>query len=220
MQRPVATRLRADTRSRMSVAYRRIEELKPDPTNPRLHSKKQIRQIANSIAAFGFNVPILIDLEGQVRAGHGRLLACGELGITEVPTLCLDHLSPGQARAFMIADNRLTEIGAWDERLLAQQLKDLSLLSLDFNIEVTGFETAEIDLRIASLEDKPERDDDPADMVPEVPAGPPLSKIGDIWVRSPSRLVRQRPRPRGLRRINGRRARLDGLHRPALQRAD
>jgi DNA modification methylase len=173
----------------MSVAYRRIEELKPDPTNPRLHSKKQIRQIANSIAAFGFNVPILIDREGKVRAGHGRLLACGELGITEVPTLCLDHLSPGQARAFMIADNRLTEIGAWDERLLAQQLKDLSLLSLDFNIEVTGFETAEIDLRIASLEDKPERDDDPADMVPEVPAAPPLSKIGDIWVLGRHRVL-------------------------------
>jgi ParB-like chromosome segregation protein Spo0J len=78
--------------------------------------------------------------------------ACRELGWTEVPTLCLDHLTVAQARAFMIADNRLAEIAAWDDGLLARQLKDLSLLGLDFSIEVTGFEMAEIDLRIASLE--------------------------------------------------------------------
>jgi ParB-like chromosome segregation protein Spo0J len=73
-------------------------------------------------------------------------LACAALGWTEVPALCLDHLTPAQARAFMIADNRLTEIGTWDDRLLAQQLKELSLLGLDFGIEVTGFEMGEIDL--------------------------------------------------------------------------
>jgi hypothetical protein len=106
----------------------------------------------------------------NVVAGHGRLLACRELGWTEVPTLRLDHLTAAQARAFMIADNRLTEIAAWDDRLLAQQLKDLCLLGLDFSIEVTGFEIGEIDLRIASLEDMPDTDD-PADAVPELPAG-------------------------------------------------
>src|SRR5271169_1029319 len=147
----------------LKIVYRRIDEVKPDPTNPRQHTKKQIRQIADSIKAFDFNVPILIDRDDNVIAGHGRLGACRELGWGEVPTLCLDHLSPEQARAFRIADNRLTEIAVWDERLLAQQLKDLSLLGLDFNIEVTGFEMAEIDLRIAGLEDVPERADDPAD---------------------------------------------------------
>jgi ParB-like chromosome segregation protein Spo0J len=146
----------------MSIVYRAVDLLKPDPANPRLHSKKQIRQIANSIKAFGFNVPVLVDAELNVIAGHGRLLACRELGWTEVPTLCLDHLTAAQARAFMIADNRLTEIAAWDDRLLAQQLKDLSLLGLDFSIEITGFEMGEIDLRIASLEDMPDTDD-PAD---------------------------------------------------------
>ena len=130
----------------MSVAYRQIEELKPDPANPRRHSPKQIRQIASSIKAFGFNVPILIDPDGNVICGHCRLLAARELGMTEVPTACLDHLTPAQARAFMIADNRLTEISAWDDRLLAQQLKDLSLLGLDFSLELTGFEMGEIDL--------------------------------------------------------------------------
>jgi DNA modification methylase len=173
----------------LAIIYRRLDELKPDPANPRRHSKKQVRQIANSIGAFGLNVPILIDHEGKVIAGHGRLLACGELGITEVPTLCLNHLTPTQARAFMIADNRLSEIAVWDDQLLAQQLKDLSLLGLDFSIEVIGFEMAEIDLRIASLDDLPEMTDDPADVVPEVAAGPPLSKIGDLWLLGRHRVL-------------------------------
>ena len=99
--------------AQMLIVYRAIDQLTPDPANPRRHSKKQIRQIAESIRIFGFNVPILIDREGKVIAGHGRLLACRELGVTEVPTLCLDHLTPAQARAFMIADNRLTEIATW-----------------------------------------------------------------------------------------------------------
>jgi DNA modification methylase len=172
----------------MSIVYRAIDLLKPDPANPRLHSKKQIRQIANSIKAFGFNVPVLVDAELNVIAGHGRLLACRELGWTEVPTLCLDHLTAAQARAFMIADNRLTEIAAWDDRLLAQQLKDLSLLGLDFSIEVTGFEMGEIDLRIASLEEMPDTDD-PADAVPKLLARPPLNKVGDLWLVGRHRLL-------------------------------
>ena len=173
----------------MLIVYWAIDQLKPDPHNARRHSKKQIRQIANSIKAFGFNVPILIDRNGNVIAGHGRLLACRELGITKVPTLCLDHLTPAQARVFMIADNRLTEIATWDDRLLAQQLKDLSLLGLDFSLELTGFEIGEIDLRIASLEDLPKPDDDPADLLPELPAGPPVSKIGDLWLLDRHRLL-------------------------------
>src|SRR5947208_4575867 len=140
---------------RISIVYRAIDQLKPDPANPRLHSKKQIRQIANSIEAFGFNVPVLVDAELNVICGHGRLLACRELGWTEVPTLCLDHLTPAQAHAFMIADNRLTEIATWDARLLAQQFKELSLLGVDFNIEVTGFEMGEIDLRIHGSRSSP-----------------------------------------------------------------
>src|SRR5271168_3325427 len=168
---------------------RPAEELKPNPANARIHSKKQIRQIANSIETFGFNVPVLVDAELNVICGHGRLLACRELGWTEVPTLCLDHLTPAQARAFMIADNRLTEISSWDDRLLAEQLKELSLHGLDFNIEVIGFEMGEIDLRIASLEDVPKQDDDPADALPEPPTGSPVSKIGDLWLLGRHRVL-------------------------------
>ena len=172
----------------LTVVYRRIEALNPDPANPRLHSKKQIRRIACSIETFGFNVPVLVDAKLKVIAGHGRLLASRELGITEVPTLCLDHLTPAQARAFMIADNRLTEIAEWDDQLLAQQPKELSFLDLDFSIEVTGFEVGEIDLRIAALDDVPERADDPADAVPRASAGPPISKLGDMWLLGPHRV--------------------------------
>ena len=85
----------------LNIVYRPIRELKPDPNNPRHHSKKQIQQIANSIEAFGFNVPVLIDPDGNIVAGHGRILACDKLGWSEVPTLCLDHLSPAQRPAFM-----------------------------------------------------------------------------------------------------------------------
>lgn len=172
---------------RLAVTYRRIDELKLDPANPRVHNRKQIRRLARNIKALGFNVPILIDRDGNVIAGHGRLMACRELGITEVPTICLEHLTPAQARAFAIADNRLTEIATWDDKLLAEQLRDLSL-ELDFSIELTGFEVGEIDLRIASLEEAPDPDDDPADAVPELPERPPVSKQGDLWRLGPHRV--------------------------------
>ena len=185
----LAKRARARRAKLLKVIYRSVEQLKLDPANPRLHSKKQIRQIAHSINAFGFNVPVLVDAELKVIAGHGRLLACRELGITEVPTLLLEHLSPAQARAFMIADNRLTEIASWDDKLLAESLRDLSLLGLDFSIEAIGFEMAEIDLRIASLDEVPDPADDPADAIPELPARSPLSKRGDLWLLGPHRVL-------------------------------
>ena len=97
----------------LAIEYRATGRLKPDPKNPRRHSEKQVQQIARSIEAFGFNVPLLVDAEMHVVAGHGRLQACQLLGITEVPTISLEHLTEAQARAFMIADNRLTENAEW-----------------------------------------------------------------------------------------------------------
>ncbi|MBV9248385.1 MAG: ParB N-terminal domain-containing protein [Acetobacteraceae bacterium] len=183
------TNPRGRPQQRLAIVYRPISDFKPDPTNARQHSQKQIVKLAQSIELFGFNVPIAVDTELNIISGHGRLEACRKLGITEVPTLCLDHLSPAQRRAFMIADNRLTELAQWDDRLLAQQLKDLSLAGLDFSLEVTGFDMGEIDLRIASLDEPPERDDDPADALPELPAGPPLSKEGDVWLLGRHRVL-------------------------------
>jgi DNA modification methylase len=168
--------------ARFQITHRPISELKLDPKNPRAHSQRQVRQIARSIERFGFVVPVLTDARGKVIAGHGRVLAALLLGWSEVPTICLDHLSEAQARAFMIADNRLAENSTWDDRLLAEQLKGLSELELDFSLDVTGFEMGEIDLRIESL--RPDRDEqeDPADVLAAIPAGPPVSRLGDVFL--------------------------------------
>jgi DNA modification methylase len=166
---------------RLEIVYRRIEELKPDPRNPRQHSRKQFKQLARSIETFGFTVPALVDREDNVIAGHGRILACRELGWSEIPTILIDGLSDAKRRALMIADNRLAENAAWNERLLAEQLKDLSLAELDFNLEVIGFEIGEIDLKIAGIEGEPLAED-PADADPEPASGPPVSKPGDLWL--------------------------------------
>lgn len=149
--------------------------------NPRIHDAKQVRQIANSIVTFGFNVPVLIDSTKRVIAGHGRLAACKMLNISEVPTISLEHLTEAQARAFLIADNRLTENAEWDDRLLAEQLKALSELDLDFSLEATGFEMGEIDFMIEGLASGSESDCDPADAVPEEAAAPQVSRLGDFW---------------------------------------
>src|ERR1700722_17831018 len=151
MRRGVMLRERAKSRTKVTVLYRSIEELKLDPRNPRAHSDKQVRQIARSIETFGFNVPALIDSNLKVIAGHGRVMACKLLGCREVPTISLDHLSEAQARAFMIADNKLSENSTWDDHLLAEHLSELSLLDLDFDLEVTGFEMGDIDFRIERL---------------------------------------------------------------------
>jgi len=174
--------LKADqARGRVAVEYRAIAELKLDPCNARIHTPAQIRQIAQSIETFDFNVPVLVDSELKVIAGHGRILACQRLGWTEVPTIRLDHLTEAQARAFMIADNRLTDISVWDDRLLAEQLKELSVLDLDFSLEITGFSMGEIDLRIESLTATRDGDDDPADALPTGKSGPAVSRPGDLW---------------------------------------
>jgi hypothetical protein len=186
MQRPAAknhfTTTVDQAGARVQVIYRPLSALKLDPKNPRAHNPRQVRQIARSIEAFGFNVPVLVDAKAKVIAGYGRILACQLLGWTEVPTICLEHLSDAQAKAFMLADNRLTENSVWDDRLLAEQLKELSELELDFSLEVTGFEMGEIDLRIESLEPDPNSQDDPADLPAAKPVGPPISRLGDLFL--------------------------------------
>src|SRR6267143_5017941 len=166
----------------LSIEYRPLASLRFDPQNPRLHSKKQIRQIARSVETFGFNVPVLIDGKGQLIAGHGRALAAQLLGVTDVPTIRLEHLTEAQTRAFMIADNRLTENSVWDDRLLAEQLKALAGLELDFSVDVTGFEMSEIDMMIEDLAPASRGKDDPADAIPDVGTKPQVTRAGDLWV--------------------------------------
>jgi len=137
-----------------------------------------VRQIARSIESFGFNVPLLIDDEQKVIAGHGRLQAARKLGWDTVPTIRLNHLTDSQRAAFLIADNRLSENSSWDERLLGEQLKFLSELELDFDLEAIGFEMPEIDLLIDGLSAVPEAD--PDDLVPDI-SGSAVTVSGDLW---------------------------------------
>ncbi len=131
-------------------------------------------------------MPVLIDANDNVIAGHGRLQACKRLGWTEVPTIRLEHLSEMQRRAFMIADNRLTEIASWDDRLLAEQLQALSNVELDFDIETIGFDMGEIDLRIESLNPKETSAAEPP--IPDV-SGTSVSHVGDLWLIGRHRLL-------------------------------
>jgi DNA modification methylase len=158
-----------------------IERLQLDPRNPRLHSGRQIKQIAGSIKAFGFNVPVLADQDGNLLAGHGRVYAARRLGLREIPVIRLEHLTPEQARAFSIADNRLSEASSWDERLLGEVFRDLASVELDFDLEATGFTIGEIDLRIEGLSVATAGNADPADELPAVLNQPPVSRPGDLW---------------------------------------
>ena len=163
--------------------------LRPHPRNARRHSKAQIRKIADSIASFGFNCPILIDENNRILAGHGRLQAARLLGLEEVPTIRIDRLTEAQKRAFLIADNRLTEIGDWDQHQLAMELKELTADDLDFDLSAIGFETPEIDLMIESLDQA----DQGAESEPETLDLPlrdyPVSQPGDLWQLGRHRLL-------------------------------
>ncbi len=165
----------------LKIVYLAIGSLHPDPRNPRIHSKEQIRKLVAIIRAMGFNVPLLINARGQIIAGHCRWLAAQELGMEAVPTILLEHLTEAQARAFLIADNRLTEIATWDDQLLGEQLKLLSEADLDFDLEVIGFDTPQIDLLIEGLGVSTSGTLDPADAVPEISERPPVSRPGDQW---------------------------------------
>jgi DNA modification methylase len=165
-----------------SIQYRSIASLRPNANNPRIHSKKQIRQIALSVKPFGFIAPILIDAEDRIIAGHGRVLAAQLLGMCEVPTIQIEHLSDHQITAFIVADNRLTENAEWDNRILGEQLKILSEAEIDFSLEVTGFEMSEIDLFIENIPPASSGKCDPADAIPEPLSRSQITRIGDCWI--------------------------------------
>ena len=171
----------------LQVVNRAIADLRSDPRNPRKHPRRQVKQIANSIEAFGFSVPVLVDAQLQIIAGHGRLAACQQLGWTQIPTICLAHLTPEQARALLVADNRLTDMSTWDDQLLAETLLELSNADLTFSLEDTGFDMGEIDWRIAGLADEPDVQD-AADQVPKQ-GSIAVSQIGDVWALADHRVL-------------------------------
>jgi DNA modification methylase len=162
----------------LKITYKDPGQLRPRARNPRTHTAKQIKQIVASIKEFGFISPILIDGAGGIIAGHGRAEAAKLIGMSDVPTVHVDHLTPAQIRAYVIADNKLAENAGWDRELLMLELQELSV-ELNFDVTVTGFETAEIDLLISELN---EDTLDEADEVPEIDRSvPAVSRLGDRW---------------------------------------
>src|SRR5208282_6927418 len=174
-EKPSSKRSAAGSR-RQKLVYLPTTALTPAVDNPRKHPRAQVRAIAKSIEAFGFTAPLLVDKNLQVIAGHGRLEAAKLLGLTSVPVISLDHLTEAEALAYRLADNKLADRSTWDDAKVAAQLKKLTQLALDFDIEATGFELPEIDFRIQSLEALGESDAADDFQVSDEPA---VSKLGD-----------------------------------------
>ncbi|WP_206419900.1 site-specific DNA-methyltransferase [Minwuia thermotolerans] len=164
-------------------------QLRPWRRNARTHSKKQVRQIADSIETFGFTNPVLIDGEGRILAGHGRMAAAELLGLETVPCRRIEHMSEAQKRAYVLADNKLALNAGWDEDLLAKELGALlEIGDLDFDVGVTGFSIAEIDGLVDGL--APEEAGNPDDdRLPTENDCPPVCRPGDLWQLGPHRLV-------------------------------
>jgi len=168
-----------------NVVWRPIGDLKKYPGNPRRHPESQIAGLMKSIRRFWTN-PILVDEAGTILAGHGRWEAAKRLGMTEVPTLMISGLNESEKRAVVIADNRLPEQAVWDFDLLRGHFQDL--IKLDFDVELTGFSTGEVDLLIDGSQQPPAAD--PADdLVGLDPEGPAVSQFGDVWELGRHRLV-------------------------------
>lgn len=162
----------------LKIIYQNPRDIRPYSRNARLHNDKHVCQIANSITEFDFTNPLLVDEDNVLLAGHGRLLAAKKLGLDSVPCVRIDYLTDAQKRAYRITDNQLTINGDWDRDLLGLELKDLS--DLDFDLDVIGFETAELDVLIQGQSDDL-MEYDHADDIPDVDVGYIVSQSGDLW---------------------------------------
>lgn len=167
----------------MQIEQIGIATLIPFAKNSRTHSDAQVAQIAASIREFGFTNPVLIDEANGIIAGHGRVMAARKLKLTEVPCIRLAHLTDAQKRAYVIADNKLALNAGWDEAMLKLELADLK--ALDFDLDLTGFNTDEIDALLA--EKGTEGLTDPDD-TPEPPVEP-VTRLGDVWVCGQHRVM-------------------------------
>lgn len=164
-----------------------IADLKPWPNNPRTHSKKQIKKLAESIKTFSFINPILLSQDGFIIGGHGRVEAAKAAGLTQVPTILLPPLSKDQLRALVIADNKLALESGWDQEALALEIE--ALVENNFDLNQTGFDLAEIDALLdQAQEGDPKGSNQPEDQVPAL-ADQPVSRSGDLWLLGRHKLL-------------------------------
>ena len=170
---------------RLSLAYEPADTIKPNPRDPRVYGAAERRRIAKSLNTFGA-MPLIVNSDRVVLSGNIWLEASKLAGITQLPIVVADHLTPAQADAFMIAQTRLIERGEWDERMLGEILRDLTLQDLDFDLEITGFDVPQIDLFIEAL-DAPADGPDPADEL--AASGPAVTRLGDLWLLGPHKIL-------------------------------
>lgn len=168
---------------KLKIEYRKVSELLPYARNARTHSDTQVSQLAASIKEFGFNNPVAIDADGMILCGHGRVMAAQKLGLTEVPTVCLSHLSDTQKKAYILADNKLALNAGWDNDMLKVELEDLKFSN--FDLDLVGFSTEELD-EIMNQDEEPEVEDD--DYTVAVPQEP-KAKLGEIYILGKHRLM-------------------------------
>ena len=169
------------------ILYQKIDQLKPFTRNARTHTKRQIKQIAESIRVFGFLNPVLVGRNNRIIAGHGRVEAAKLLGMDQVPTIRLEDLSEEQIQAYVIADNKLAENAGWDKEILAIELQNLLTLDCsDFDCTITGFEIAEIDVILEEASRATEMEDS----VPEpILDHAPITEPGDQWFLGKHRII-------------------------------
>jgi DNA modification methylase len=172
---------------RREIVMRPPGALKPASRNARTHSRKQLRQIMDSIKRFGFTNPVLVDEGDIILAGHGRVAAAQLLGLGEVPVLCVAGLTPKERKAYALADNKIALNAGWDQELLALELQEL--IDLDFDVELTGFSLAEIDFVLDTAKDSAtEESPGPADQIPAM-GGTAITRAGDLWHLGRHRLL-------------------------------
>lgn len=174
---------------KMKLEYVSLDSVMPFAGNPKIHSKEQVKLIADSIRILGYNSPTLVDENNVILAGHGRYLAAMQLKLDEIPIIKLTHLSEGEKRVYRLADNKLTERGDWDKDLLKIEFSELEKMCLDFSLGITGFTATEIDFTLDdSLKDQ-NTIDKLSNAVPFIPENEVISKLGDIWLLGPHRVI-------------------------------
>lgn len=184
---PMATAERTDASTARSLDIRHLPPgaLTAVGRQARTHSRQQIKKIIDSIRAFGFSVPVIVDEQDKVIAGNARVEAAIQLGLDTIPVVTLSHLDAAQKRAFVLAENKLASEAGWDKKVLGLEFSELLEIDLDFSIELTGFLEPEIDAIIFGAgDDSEKRQND----VPEPPAKP-VSRVGDLWLLGRHRLL-------------------------------
>jgi DNA modification methylase len=174
----------ADPIHDLAIERRSPGDLRPAGRKSRHHPAKQMAAIRKSIETFGFVSPVLIDGKNGILAGNARVEAAKALGLVDIPVVVVDHLTPEQQRAFVLADNRLAELGSWNREVLQLELQELSSLEVDFSLEVTGFSLPEIDAICFG----PGSDSEPGEAIPDVKETP-TCQVGDLWLLGPHKLL-------------------------------